>query len=116
LIQDFRIKPRKVKPEARIREDLGICGDDGIDLFDALHERYGVDLAGYDHEQYFEPEMWGTGAFFTWKWWTTFKHPKTLTVAHLAHAVAAGRWNDDLAQQRTPPNPHSPSAQGAGGC
>jgi acyl carrier protein len=115
LIQDFRIKPRKVTPEARIREDLGICGADGVDLFDALHEQCGVDLTGYDHERYFEPECWSAGAFFTKKWWTTFRHPQSLTVAQLAKAVAGRKWEDADAQQSDTPNPRSPSAHGFGG-
>ena len=65
LVREFRIKPRKIKPEARIREDLGICGDDGLDLFTALHEQCGVDLSEYDQERSFEPEAFGSGALFT---------------------------------------------------
>jgi len=99
LVREFRIKPRKITPEARIREDLGICGVDGIDLFALLNEQFGVDLTGYDHERYFEPEMWSWGAFVTKRWWTKFRHPETLTVAQLAKAVDVGKWEDEDAQQ-----------------
>lgn len=108
LVREFRIKAPKITPEARIREDLGICGDDGIDLFNALHEQCGVDLTGYAHERYFEPECWSSGAFTTKKWWTTFEHPQTLTVARLAVAVASGKWEDEDAQPQG--GGYSPSA------
>ncbi len=94
LIREMGIKSRKITLEARIREDLGICGDDGLDLFTALHERCGVDLGAYDHERYFEPEMWSSGAFVTKKWWTTFRHPQTITVEQLVEAVGTGKWKD----------------------
>lgn len=99
LIREFGIKPSKIKPEARIREDLGICGDDGFDMFTALHDQFGVDLADYDHEQYFEPEMWSSGAFFTKEWWTQFKHPQTITVAQLVQAVRTGKWKKETPNQ-----------------
>lgn len=56
----------------------------------------------YDHERYFEPECWSSGAFITKKWWTTFRHPHTLTVAHLVKVVATGKWKDEDAQPELP--------------
>jgi len=92
LVRRFRIKPHKIKPESRIREDLGICGDDGLELFVALRDQLGVDLSEYEHGRHFEPEMWSSGAFTTKKWWTTFQHPETTTVAQLVEAVRLGKW------------------------
>lgn len=72
------------------REYEGICGIEGFELFSALH----VDLSEYDREKYFEPELFGFGAFLIKKWRTTFKHPQTITVAQLVQAVDTGKWKE----------------------
>ncbi len=94
LVREFQIKPSKIKPDARIREDPGIWGDDGLELFITLDEQCDVDLSEYDHTRYFEPEGLNVRAMFTKEWWTTFKHPQTITVAQLAEAVSTGKWTN----------------------
>jgi len=88
--REFQIHASQIKPDSRIREDLGICGDDGIDFFKALAENFNIDLSKFEHSDYFESEACSKGAFLTMKWWTTFQHPKTITVEQLVEAVKAG--------------------------
>ena len=87
---EFQIHASQIKLDSRIREDLGICGDDGIDLFKALAENFKVDLSEFEHSDFFELEALSIKAFFTKKWWTTFQHLKTITVEQLVEAVKAG--------------------------
>ena len=92
LVSEFGIKSSKIKPESRIREDLGICGDDGIDLFTALEEQYGVDLSEYRHDEHFEPERVNFRTMFTKAWWK-YQPQLTITVADLVDAVKSGKWH-----------------------
>lgn len=48
----------RVQPATRLLQDLGIDGDDAVELFGGLHERFGTDLTPlYEHwDQHFGPE------------------------------------------------------------
>ncbi len=48
----------RVQPATRLLHDLGIDGDDAVELFKGLHERFGMDLTLlHEHwNQYFGPE------------------------------------------------------------
>jgi hypothetical protein len=39
------VKPEKVQLATRLLDDLGIDGDDAVELFKGLHERFGTDFA-----------------------------------------------------------------------
>jgi acyl carrier protein len=93
ISREFKIKPHKITPSSRIREDLGICGDDGIDLFTALHEQCGVDVSDYKHDQHFEPEGLNILAMFSKKWWK-HQRPRSITVSNLADAVRNRKWEE----------------------
>jgi hypothetical protein len=69
----------EIRPEARLREDLGIAGDDGHELFVLLHERFEMDWTGLDLRLHFGDA--GQAA-------------QSLTVAALIAALKAGRWPD----------------------
>jgi acyl carrier protein len=38
------VKPERVTLDARLLDDLGIDGDDAVEFFNAVHERFGTDL------------------------------------------------------------------------
>jgi acyl carrier protein len=44
LIDGQGLRERKVTPDARILHDLGVDGDDAVELFQALHEQFGTDF------------------------------------------------------------------------
>lgn len=51
--------PRQsVEPSSRLLHDLGMDGDDAVDFFNAVHERFGTDLTHlYEHwGEHFGPE------------------------------------------------------------
>jgi acyl carrier protein len=59
LLADERGLPReKVQPSARLLHDLGMDGDDAVDFFNSVHERFGTDLTNLyeDWSNHFGPE------------------------------------------------------------
>ena len=64
LIADERGLPRqKVKLSDRLLQDLGMDGDDAVDFFNSLHERFGTDLT---HLQEHWSEHFGPEGFSCW--------------------------------------------------
>ena len=52
------VAPERVALTARLLHDLGIDGDDAVELFDGVHERFGTDLTHLYEEwsEHFGPE------------------------------------------------------------
>ncbi len=44
LVSEFELAPDALKPEARLREDLGLDSLDGVDLIVALEKALGVQI------------------------------------------------------------------------
>ncbi len=45
-----RISPkRRIEPETDFERDLGVSGDDGRDLLEAVEERFGISLSSEEH-------------------------------------------------------------------
>jgi GAF domain-containing protein len=83
-------KRARITRDARLSEDLRIHGDDGHDLFEALHDRFEMDWTGLDLELHVgkEGHSWpwrlheGAGGY----------EPEPLSVGMLNDALRAGRW------------------------
>jgi hypothetical protein len=84
--------PERIVSEARLREDLGIHGDDGYELMTELDGQFIMDWTGFDLGVHFGME--GLGAPLPWqvKHGTAYYVPQPLTVGRLAGALRAGRW------------------------
>lgn len=75
----------KVQPSSRLWHDLGIAGDDFVELIDKLHRRWGVTLAG-------QVDDYCPSEGDTWRdfWWWPFKRDaiyRGLTVSELARSA-----------------------------
>jgi hypothetical protein len=46
LVEEFGIRRSKLNPSSRLLHDLGIDGDDAVELFEKIHQRYGTDFTG----------------------------------------------------------------------
>lgn len=58
LAKERGLSPAKINASSRLLHDLGMDGDDAVDFFTALHERFGTDLSAL-HEgwsDHFGPE------------------------------------------------------------
>lgn len=102
IAREFGVKPESIQPHSRIREDLGICGDDGLDLFDTLHHEFNVDVSSYRHELHFEPEGLSVRSILTKSWWH-FQTQAPVTVAELVEAAQYGKWKEKTPNQTIDP-------------
>lgn len=87
LARERGLSVERIKPSSRLREDLGMDGDDAVEFFVEVNQRFGTDLTSL-HEnwsRYFSPEglsLWNaaivvpfaaaggiTGAALDWPKW-----------------------------------------------
>ena len=112
----------RVQMETRPSEDLGVDGDDAVELLEAFVERFGVDLSELRFDRHFAPEglpfsaglILSLGAvglmlLWVWAWWAALlgaalvvvlwkrqaPNSYALRVRHLVVAAEMGRWDDD---------------------
>lgn len=50
------IKPESILPDHRLLQDLGIDGDDAVELINSIARRFQIDMTGFDIEAYFRSE------------------------------------------------------------
>jgi acyl carrier protein len=51
-------KPEKLQPDARLQDDLGLAGDDAVELFKSFEKRFSTDCSSlwFKWEKHFGPE------------------------------------------------------------
>jgi acyl carrier protein len=99
LIADRQgIAPERITPDMSFPQ-LGIDGDDALELIEELCDRYSIDLGEIDLRRYtVGPEGWGIGLnspprqFISIKWSTPF--PVDLLVKDLIRSAELRRWFD----------------------
>ena len=50
------IKPESLLLDHRLLQDLGIDGDDAVELMDSIARRFQIDMAGFEFEAHFRSE------------------------------------------------------------
>ena len=93
LLADLRGEPRyRIYPSSRLREDLGIEGDDWDEILVAVTSRWHTNFEGFVFRDYFmgEPHLFTLLAVI--KDFVTGRRLKPLTVAHLAEVIDKGKW------------------------
>lgn len=82
-----------ISRESRMREDLGIYGDDAVDFFVAFADRFNVDLSTFKIEDYFEgegyPDLQTAKALLRQEPRPVYQ---SLNVGQLLEAIRRGRW------------------------
>jgi len=92
IIQETLVKEKEVVPSAEIDKDLGITGDDAVELIDNFSNEFNVDISGFEFDKYFQEE----GSWF-FGWLSDFfnkgeRLPRIgLTINDLAEAVSTGK-------------------------
>jgi acyl carrier protein len=97
-----RDPPDEVTFESYLFGDLGIDGDDAVDVFEAIQERFNVNFASIQWNRHFDPEG-GLNPFALLipSWWKWRRKRIPVTVQDLVDAVCAKKWvkpdpEDDL--------------------
>jgi acyl carrier protein len=90
---------RAILPSTTLLGDLGVDGEDGIDLLDAFAKAFDVDMTSCDPQRYFGPE-----GCYPWAplYWLIVAFRKgtheqrvgleKISIGDLAKCVEAGRW------------------------
>ena len=93
LSHELGVPPARLRPEARLLQDLGVDGADGWELLREFGHRFGVDVSAFEHGRHFGPE---TGpSLLTWTHWSlTGSWPRVvpITVGDLEAARRSGHW------------------------
>ena len=93
LLAEERHEPlNRILPTTRLREDLGIDGDDWGDIFVRIQAKWDVSWGSFDCIEYFDPEpsLWAFVSMFTTRW--RFGPKKPLTVSHLVSVIDRKAW------------------------
>lgn len=66
FLSDFTaVAVDKIHPKTDVARDLGVDGDDAIELLDQFSQEFDVDLSDLDGSKYFEPEQgWNPIVYF----------------------------------------------------
>jgi hypothetical protein len=99
IVEVTGVKRARITRETRLSEDLGIHGDDGHDLFEALHNRFEMDWTGLDLALHVGRE----GGAWPWRLHegADVYEPEPLSVGMLIDALRAGRWPEFQLLPRT---------------
>lgn len=87
----------KYNVNTRVYQDMGLYGDDAIDLFDALAEIYHVDMSGFSFEKYFPPEFYHSLSPIKFLRWFLLgqaenkKYPE-ISLNMIEHTLSVKRW------------------------
>jgi acyl carrier protein len=56
VAREASVRVETLTPETRINYDLGVDGDDAVELLEAFMEEFRVDLSAFEFNRYFGPE------------------------------------------------------------
>jgi hypothetical protein len=87
---------RRMTLDTRLMEDVGLDGDDAVELFRDFAVHFEVDLSEINWDRHFGPE--GCNPVFALWYWTLGhrKHPMVpVTISDLVVAAEARRWGKD---------------------
>ena len=76
--------------ETNIEKDLGITGDDAMELMVAYGKRFNIDLSKFMAAEYFEPEG------MNWLLPKSIPNKKILTLGDLEKGIIVGRLDDEI--------------------
>jgi len=82
---------RKISLQTELCRNLGVDGDDGIELMEKFGQEFRVDMQKFDFGRYFGPEA-GFCPFLIFfpSWWRWRRQFKPLTIADLVKAAESG--------------------------
>jgi len=102
VVRATSARVEKVSLDATLFADLGVDGDDGLELIDAFGKEFDVDISTFDHGKHFGPEAGGCGCPFLLALFQYFRSPKRdghaaavvepISVRDLVEAAHEGRW------------------------
>ncbi|MBI1926411.1 DUF1493 family protein [Candidatus Poribacteria bacterium] len=119
VAEHHRIAEKKFNPDTRLLEDLGIDGDDGVELIEAFCEEFEIDPSTIHISEYFGPEGCDLiGSLFGFLYDLLFDKEKLrststpITLHDLAESAQAKRWIPPQGQPKSPLPPFEKGGRG----
>jgi acyl carrier protein len=84
------VKVSKISQQTDLVYDLGIDGDDAVELIDEFEHEFGVEMPNSEYDKHFGPEGLNPLCLFSLSWWRDKAKP--LTIADLVRAAESGVW------------------------
>jgi hypothetical protein len=93
IIERLHARKVSISESTLIYDDLGIAGEDAIELLEEIHSRFWTRYDGASFDEYFPNETDAfiehlARVFFGWR----DKKRKKLTVGHLLDVIQRGSW------------------------
>ena len=93
LSKELGVPISRLTPSTTLGRDLGVDGDDGVELIEFYGRRFDVDLSGFRPGEHFGPEAAANPLVWVWRLvsrsWPKFV---PITLADLEFSRQAGRW------------------------
>lgn len=93
IAESTGVKPKKITMETDLRGDLGVRGDDGDELVEALCEAFDVDWNDFDSGIHFGNEGFGLPLPWQLENNCAMYEVQPLSVGDFVRAVAFGHWH-----------------------
>lgn len=90
----LHVRLETLLPDTRLREDLGVDGDDAIELLADFAATFGVAMTDFCFARYFGPEASFNPVYYAYILLAKKRQAETfpITISALVIAVAAQRW------------------------
>ena len=93
LISEVILVPAShINADTRLLEDLGVDGDDAVELLESFAARFKVDLAEFPFNRHFGPEAAWCPPYSLYLWLNGGSKLEAVTVGQLAEAAEKGAW------------------------
>ena len=93
LVENFSIHQETISSDTDILKDLGLDGDDAVELFEVISKTLGVDFSGLEWEKHFGPEAsFNPFELLNPSWWRWQGDRIPITVHDLAKSVMKKSW------------------------
>jgi acyl carrier protein len=94
----WSVSANNLSKDTRLEDDLGITGDDAVELFDKFSKEFHIDISDLDLRKYFESE--GVGLInFSRIFGKQIKVKRSLheiTISDLVNTLKIGKWIDPI--------------------
>lgn len=91
IVQRITGRRQRVSDDARLYHDLGISGDDAIDLINTINHEFGTSFDGFIFSLYFPSETESI-YYNIFRLFGRQNRKKNLTFHHLLEVVRKGQW------------------------
>ena len=98
FLSELQAEPvQGIKSSSRLREDLGLDGDDVDEFLSFLVKEFCLDISAFDFYRYFREEPhFGNLTQWLLPWHKANKRLKTITVADVVRSIQKKCWIDPI--------------------